>query len=1617
MKQLTTRMILAAAQLTGKEMKERLKFSLTLAVVAFGLMLGAAQSAQAQQTGVIPVLHSASYDSTTGKLTAFFGYINTTSMPVTFKTGTISNFFSPPPGTRGQGATFLPGVHPVAFGAVFDPGSTPQITWTIDTKQAAVTLGDKSPFQSGVQFSSDTYLVTPGTGSVTVTVTRTHGRGAMSVDYSTADGTATAGPDYTAVTGTVNFAEGEVTKSFNVPILAQASGKTALLRLSNPTGAFSLRGLTTEGRDNPKMSVALLTIGSLFNPDLIQTQAPSNIFVSGLSGVVTEVRVGLYNFFRSNVIDETDILLVGPSGQKMLLMSDAGGGTFGGTLVFDDAATSRLPNGSAITPGTYKPTNYDPPDNDDSFTFQPPPYQLSAPAGTATLASVFNGANPNGVWSLYVRSPGDVPIVDGWSLEIQTSSNCPTISLSPAALPSAISGTAYNVALTATGGTGSYNFSLTDGVLPGGLALSNGVLSGTLSASGTFNFTLTASDGNSCSGSQAYSLTLTCPTITFSASQVNPTCNGAANGSLTISNVLGGTEPYQYSINNGAQFFANPSFTGLGAGTYQVVVKDANNCTSTSSVTITQPPAISLSTVVTNVNCFGGTTGSMNLTVSGGTTPYTFLWSDGATTEDRSGRVAGTYSVTVTDANGCMTSKSVTITQPAALGSTETHTNLSCLGSTNGSIDLSVSGGSTPYTFRWSDGVTTEDRSGLAAGNYSVTVTDANGCTTSRSVMIAQPAVVIFSTLPVNPTCNGATNGSLSISNVLGGTGTYQFSINNGASFFANPSFTGLGAGTYQVVVKDANGCQSAVASVTLTQPSAVTFSTSQVNPTCNGATNGSLTINATGGAGTLQYSINNGQSFQPANMFTGLAAGVYNLVIKDSGNCLVTATATLTQPSALNFTATPVNPTCNGATNGQLTINASGGTGALLYSINNGQSFSSNNQFTGLAAGAYQVVVKDSNNCAAAAQSVLLSNPAVLSFTTQTSTPTCTGASNGQLTINATGGTGVLLYSINNGTSFQAANVFNGLTAGSYQVVVKDANNCTTAAQGVSLTQPQTLSFSTSKTDPTCNGASNGSLSVNASGGTGALLYSINNGAGFQPSPSFNNLPAGTYQVVVKDANACQTAAIAVTLAQPAASTATLSGAGAIRPGQSASLTVTLAGGTPPYTVTLNNGGGTQTGASPLQFSLSPAVTTTYAISSAVDNNGCPATPQGSATIIVDSTPPTITCPPAQVGVIAGSSGAVTYPVPTVTDNNPGATFNCTPLSGAPFALGTTTVNCTATDVAGLTASCSFTVVVRTPRAAVTNLKTQVQALVPTTLTQSQANSLISYLELAGTHLEQGNNSATCTDLASFNTQCNNPSLPMNTTQRDNLISYANKIRAAIGCGGAFSPQTVGLYNSRNSEFQLKQQNVTGLAERIERYGQPGAWPVAGDWDGDGLDTIGVFQQGVFYLHGAGKAEEELVVEFGQAGDVPVVGDWDGDGVDTVGVYREGHFLLRNSNQSGPPDLIVQLGSVGDLPLAGDWDGDGQVTVGVYNPATGMFRLSNSLKLGLADIEVQWGGPDYWPVVGDWDGDGVTTLGLYSERGEFLLRNTNTTGPPELSFTLGVRGGLPVAGAWSKSP
>lgn len=231
--------------------------------------------------------------------------------------------------------------------------------------------------------------------------------------------------------------------------------------------------------------------------------------------------------------------------------------------------------------------------------------------------------------------------------------------------------------------------------------------------------------------------------------------------------------------------------------------------------------------------------------------------------------------------------------------------------------------------------------------------------------------------------------------------------------------------------------------------------------------------------------------------------------------------------------------------------------------------------------------------------------------------------------------------------------------------------------------------------------------------------------------------------------------------------------------------------------------------------------------------------------------------------------------------------------------------------------------------------------------------------------------------------------------------------------------PSVTGIFRPSNGLLYLKNSNSTGFADIAINYGTSGDYPVIGDWDGNGTDTIGIYRNGIFYLKNSNTIGfADIVFAFGDPGDQPVAGDWDGDGFDTIGIYRSSEitFMLRNSNSAGAPDVSFLLGNPGDVGIAGDWDGDGTDTTGVFRPSNGVIFLKDKNLTGFADIALNYGLSGDQPVIGDWDKDGIDTIGVY-RNGQFLLRNNNTLGFADLVFDLGGPGDIPIAGNWGELP
>lgn len=307
-----------------------------------------------------------------------------------------------------------------------------------------------------------------------------------------------------------------------------------------------------------------------------------------------------------------------------------------------------------------------------------------------------------------------------------------------------------------------------------------------------------------------------CPLIVTNAQVVPVSCFLGNNGSIDLA-PSGGFGTYTFNWGGG---IISEDRTGLTAGNYSVTITDSVGCTATQMITITQPAgALSGSTQIAGVSCFGDSTGSIDVTAAGGTLPYSYSWNDGLLNEDRTDLSSGSYSVIITDNNGCSVTVNATVNQPSQpLSVTSVNANVACYEDTTGVIDLTVTGGTLPYSFDWGSGITTEDRFDLTEGNYSVVISDANNCTQNYAVQITQPLQPLTVALSViNSSCFGGNSGAIDVS-VSGGGTPYVFDWGSGVT---DEDLSNLSAGSYTVHVTDNYGC-SRIQDVVISEPAAI---------------------------------------------------------------------------------------------------------------------------------------------------------------------------------------------------------------------------------------------------------------------------------------------------------------------------------------------------------------------------------------------------------------------------------------------------------------------------------------------------------------------------------------------------------------------------------------------------------------------------------------------------------------------------------------------------------------------------------------------------------------------------------------------------------------------------
>ena len=618
----------------------------------------------------------------------------------------------------------------------------------------------------------------------------------------------------------------------------------------------------------------------------------------------------------------------------------------------------------------------------------------------------------------------------------------------------------------------------------------------------------------------------------------------------------------------------NPTITPTGPATYTLNVRTAAGCTDMATVNVAlNTLEITVTDVVTNPSCPGTATGSIDVTVTGTDPSYNYLWNDGETTEDRTMLLAGTYNLTVSDAQGCEETFEYTLTERPLLEATlEEVVDVSCFGASNGEIRVATSGGTPPYTYLWDDpnAQVDEDAGALTAGTYNLLVTDAVGCTTTLQATVNQPDELLLSFRPYDVTCRDGDDGRAVVI-PTGGNGGYTYAWQTGAN---QDSVLNLTAGTFEVTVTDVKGCM-ATGSVTINQPATpLTAVVDQDAQGCFEASANQATVMPSGGTSGYTYLWSNGETTATA---VALPAGLNTVAVTDGGGCTETFSVTLTDLPEITVNIIANLPSCNDRTDGRLGAIPSGGAGTVesdyTYIWSNGQSGVAISNLPGDVL--YRVTVTGPEGCTGEGER-FLNAPPPITFTVDETPVACFGESNGALAISNISGPNTGNYDLqwgpeaNNSTSATVSN----LPAGNnYTLRITDVDGCTVDTT-LRITEPTELGADINKFDVSCFGETDGRITAVGTGGVGGYVYTWSTGSNQNQIVS---LPAATYQLTVTDANQCADVT-SVEIVQPEAITIAASSVAAICEGEATgSIEVSGTGGRQPYVFGLENQGFTR--------------------------------------------------------------------------------------------------------------------------------------------------------------------------------------------------------------------------------------------------------------------------------------------------------------------------------------------------------------------------------------------------------------------------------------------------------
>lgn len=700
---------------------------------------------------------------------------------------------------------------------------------------------------------------------------------------------------------------------------------------------------------------------------------------------------------------------------------------------------------------------------------------------------------------------------------------------------------------------------------------STGATGNTISGLTAGAYSVDVTDIGGCTVTSNFTIAEEPPIVVTVNNVVDPTCFGDNTGSAEAS-ATGGTPPYQFVWSGSNGYTASTALAeNMPAGNFTVTVTDENGCFTTANITLTAPPEVTVNATITDVACQGEATGSIVVSVSGGTPNYDFNWAGDngfvSASQNVFGLPAGSYTLTVTDAAGCDDQQTFNIIEPDQIDYTATVTDVSCNGGNDGAIAIVPTGGTPPYTATWVNGgftATGEIIANLVAGTYTLTLSDAEGCEVIADVIVNQPDPLDIA-IDITPiSCNGNDDATITAI-ITGGNAPYTYFWTGPHGVSTDSQILNAAPGAYNLIATDAEGCEQ-MATAIVTEPDPIVLVPVITDVSCGGLSDGAIDLSILGG--TPAYSVAwtgpNGFTATTEDL-TGLLAGDYEVLVTDLAGCQITASYTVAEvpPLDLALTITPIS--CNGADDGAISLNITGGQGPFGINWAGPNLFVSTNQnISNLEPGLYNLLVIDANGCFEETFATL-DEPDPISFTVDAVDPLCANEATGSIVLTVSGGQAPITVLWSNGaTDFDLQN----LSAGTYSATITDAGGCSLPTNDIVLVEAPEIVVQAALQNIACNGETNGSIDLAVSGGLPPYTVAWTGDNGFSSDQlTLTNLPAGSYTVEIVDANNCLINQ-SYTIDEPDPIAVDQSNTPVICADDLTDITIAITGGTPPYQV-----------------------------------------------------------------------------------------------------------------------------------------------------------------------------------------------------------------------------------------------------------------------------------------------------------------------------------------------------------------------------------------------------------------------------------------------------------------